>query len=311
MKQILILSCIMLMTSMYTNGQEKRRICSYCNGTGVVECNKCRGKGYLVYSFGPDGTARDQSEHNMKCPQCNRSGKTVCPLKDEYPQLHPSYHTNSNKQNVNSSDLVDNSKKIKEQENHIKELESKKQHCYYCHGTGKTQRNCTMCLLGWSGYGKYKHPCTFCSGTGKITEYCSECKNTNMAISFAEQQIKMLKETHGMKKETAAFYYEHQNKMAQMNNELQKSINEIAEPYIERTRKSNSSHSSTSSSSKCSMCNGTGIDPARFDLTFLLSNGLVVGYYNKAGTKCPYCKEYSGHKHIYCPKCQADKHAIP
>ncbi len=207
---------------------------------------------------------------------------------------------------LSDQNLVDNSEEIKEQENHIKELEYKKQHCYLCHGTGKTQKNCTMCFLGWSGYGKYKHPCTFCGGTGKVDDYCSECRYTNMAISFAEQQIKTLKETHGMAKETADFYYSHQNKMAEMDRDYQNTINAIAEPYLNSTRKSNSSHSSTSSSPKCSMCNGTGIDPHAYHSGD--PKPAVGGYTHSSGGKCIYCGKYEWHQHVYCPKCNANKY---
>lgn len=217
-----------------------------------------------------------------------------------------SSNTNSKYTALNDPNLVDNSEKIKEQENHIKELEYKKQHCYLCHGTGKTQKNCTMCFLGWSGYGKYKHPCTFCNGTGKVDDYCSECRYTNMAISFAEQQIKSLKETHGMTKETAAFYHEHNSKIAQMDRDYQNAINAIAEPYLNSTRKSNSSHSSTSSSSKCSLCNGTGIDPHVYHSGD--PKPAVGGYTHSSGSKCVYCGKYEWHQHVYCPKCNANKY---
>lgn len=282
MKQILILSCIMLMTCMYTNGQEKRRICSYCNGTGVVECNKCRGKGYLVYSFGPDGTARDQSEHNMTCPQCNRSGKTVCPLKDEYPQLHPSdsQQKKSYREQYNDGSYADVTENADGTTTHVTHRK-----CYSCKGYGK----CSICN-GMGGlvvgvYTKQWRGCTLCGGSGK----CKYCNGTGENV-MVQTYYPSTKTAVGLDIYTGKTYQS---------------------TYGERhERNESSSRTSTSSSSKCSTCNGTGIDPARFDLTFLLSNGLVVGYYNKAGTKCPYCKEYSGHKHIYCPKCQADKHAI-
>ncbi len=205
---------------------------------------------------------------------------------------------------LNDPNLVDNSKKIIEQEEYIKELEYKQQHCYLCHGIGKTQKNCTMCILGWSGYGRYKHPCTFCGGTGKVDDYCYECRYTNYAIMSAKQNLKTLQETHGMTKETADFYYRHQNKMAEMDRDFQNAINAIAEPYLNSTRKSNSSHSSTSSSSKCSICNGTGVDPLPWgEYHAGHGSGLPWCYTNQSGTECPYCKEYTWHQHHKCLKC--------
>ena len=129
-----------------------------------------------------------------------------------------------------------------------------------------------------------------------------------MKISLTRGLLKTLQETHGMTKEVLNTYTEIKAWEHNQNMEHQKAIDEIAEPYLNSTRKSNSSNSSTSSSSKCSMCNGTGIDPAAYDLTYHIGRGLVVGYTNPSGTECPYCKKTSGHKHVYCPKCKADKH---
>ena len=109
-----------------------------------------------------------------------------------------------------------------------------------------------------------------------------------------------------MTKETAAFYHEHNSKMGQMDRDYQNSINAIAEPYLNSTRKSNSSHSSTSSSPKCSMCNGTGIDPHAYHSGD--PKPAVGGYTHSSGGKCIYCGKYEWHQHVYCPKCNANKY---
>lgn len=307
-------------SSTNSTAYQEKKVCSYCNGTGFVKCSHCDGYGYLEPGFGPRGNGKIGGG-NTTCPECRGAKTKECPLKKEYPQLHSgsnrnsfappssssySSNTNSKYKALSAPNLVDNSEKIKKHENIIKELEYKKQHCYLCHGTGKTQKNCTMCFLGWSGYGKYKHPCTFCSGTGKVDDYCFECRNTNITISATEHYLKSLKETHGMTKETAAFYYEHNSNMAQMDRDYQNTINAIAEPYLNSTRKSNSSHSSTSSSSKCSICNGTGIDPHVYHRGD--PKPAVGGYTHSSGGKCVYCGKYEWHQHVYCPKCNANKY---
>ncbi|MGN1156633.1 MAG: hypothetical protein ACI4TK_10680 [Agathobacter sp.] len=114
--------------------------------------------------------------------------------------------------------------------------------------------------------------------------------------------LKSFKETHGMKKEAAKVYYEQNSRMAQMDLDYQKSINAIAEPYLNSTRKSNSDHSSSSSSSNCTICNGTGVDPFPWK-EVRAGYGLRLCYTNKSGNKCPYCKEYVWHQHAKCPKC--------
>lgn len=208
------------------------------------------------------------------------------------------------------SNLVDNGEKIRKAEKHIKELEYKKQHCSYCHGTGSVPKLCMVCY----GTGTYKigyYPpqyftCRWCQGTGKDKTQCMTCFQTNMAIRVAKQHLENLKETHGMTKETERFYYEHKSKMAQMDRDYQNSINAIAEPYLNSTRKSKSSNSYTSSSSKCSICNGTGIDPH----TYYSGDPKpwVGGYTHSSGGKCIYCEKYQWHQHVYCPKCNANKY---
>ena len=314
--------------------------CSHCDGYGYLEpgfgprgngkigggnttCPECRGaktkecplkKEYPQLHSGGNRnsyTARgSQGVSNQNTASTSSSSYSIpsSSTNSFAPPSSSSYssNTNSKYKALNDPNLVDNSEKIKKHENIIKELEYKKQHCYLCHGTGKTQKNCTMCFLGWSGYGKYKHPCTFCSGTGKVDDYCFECRNTNITISATEHYLKSLKETHGMTKETAAFYYEHNSNMAQMERDYQNTINAIAEPYLSNTRKSSSSHSSTSSSSKCSMCNGTGIDPHVYHRGD--PKPTVGGYTHSSGGKCVYCGKYEWHQHVYCPKCNANKY---
>lgn len=314
--------------------------CSHCDGYGYLEpgfgprgngkigggnttCPECRGaktkecplkKEYPQLHLGGNRNSYtahgSQGVSNQNTASTSSSSYSIpsSSTNSFAPPSSSSYSSNTNSKYKALSDpnLVDNSEKIKKHENIIKELEYKKQHCYLCHGTGKTQKNCTMCFLGWSGYGKYKHPCTFCSGTGKVDDYCFECRNTNITISATEHYLKSLKETHGMTKETAAFYYEHKNKMAQMERDYQNSINAIAEPYLNSTRKSNSSNSSTSSSSKCSMCNGTGIDPHAYYSGD--PKPAVGGYTHSSGGKCIYCGKYEWHQHVYCPKCNANKY---
>ena len=313
MKQFFILLCIMLMTFMYTNGQGKKKVCSYCNGTGWKECDKCRGKGYLVFSYGPDCTTLNESEHNMACPQCYRSRKIPCPLKDKYPQLHPSHHTNANIQNLNNSSIIDNSEEIRRCEMAIEELQNRKSHCPYCNGTQKIPVNCNTCngsgIVQMGYYTPQFFRCNYCNGTGRRYNSCVECQKTDVSISMSRSMLKSFKETHGMKKEAAKVYHEQNRRMAEMDLEYQRATDAIAEPYLKSTRKSNSSHSSTSSPQKCSICNGTGVDPHPWeDAASNVGRNLPWCYTNSSGKKCPYCKKYTWHQHHKCPKCNSSSY---
>ena len=221
-----------------------------------------------------------------------------------------SSNTNSKYKALSDPNLVDNSEEISRCEKVIEELENQKLHCSYCNGTHKIPTNCNRC----SGTGTIKmgyytpqfFKCNYCGGTGRTYKPCIECQKTDVSISISRNMLKTYKETHGMTKETAAFYHEHNSKMGQMDRDYQNSINAIAEPYLNSTRKSNSSHSSTSSSPKCSMCNGTGIDPHAYHSGD--PKPAVGGYTHSSGGKCIYCGKYEWHQHVYCPKCNANKY---
>ena len=211
---------------------------------------------------------------------------------------------------LNDPNLVDNSEKIANAHQLIDDLESQKRNCSSCHGTGAIPTICTMCRgTGTIKMGYYTpqfFKCNYCGGTGRTSKPCIECQKTDVSISISRSMLKTYKETHGMTKETAAFYHEHNSKMAQMDRDYQNAINAIAEPYLNSTRKSNSSHSSTSSSSKCSLCNGTGIDPHVYHSGD--PKPAVGGYTHSSGEKCIYCGKYKWHQHVYCPKCNANKY---
>lgn len=214
-----------------------------------------------------------------------------------------SNNTNYKYATLNDPNLVDNSEEISRCEKVIEELENQKLHCSYCNGTHKIPTNCNRCRgTGTIKMGYYTpqfFKCNYCGGTGRTYKPCIECQKTDVSISISRNMLKTYKETHGMTKETAAFYHEHNSKMAQMDRDYQNTINAIAEPYLNGTRKSNSSNSSTSSSSKtCTYCGGTGVSK----IGILGSGGTGVAYTNAAGEDCPYCDEYDYkfHHHDRC-----------
>ncbi len=211
---------------------------------------------------------------------------------------------------LNDPNLVDNSEKIAGAHQLINDLESQKRNCSSCHGTGSVPTICTMCrgtgTIKMGYYTPQYFTCTWCQGTGKQKTQCMACYQTNMQISLAQSLLKTLQETHGMTKETLNTYIEIKAMEHKQNMEFQRAINEIAEPYLNSTRKSNSSNSSTSSSSKCSICNGTGIDPHAYYSGD--PKPYVGGYTHSSGGKCIYCGKYEWHQHVYCPKCNANKY---
>lgn len=228
------------------------------------------------------------------------------------PPSSSSYSSNTNSKYVALSDpnLVDNSEKIANAQKLINDLESQKQNCYTCHGTGAISQLCTWCNgTGTTKVGYYTpqyFTCSWCRGTGRKKQQCVTCAQTDMKISLTQSLLKTLQETHGMTKEVLNTYTEIKAWEHNQNMEYQKAIDEIAEPYLNSTRKSNSSHSSTSSSSKCSMCNGTGIDPHVYHSGD--PKPAVGGYTHSSGGKCIYCGKYEWHQHVYCPKCNANKY---
>lgn len=212
-----------------------------------------------------------------------------------------SNNTNYKYAALNDPNLVDNSEKIANAHQLIDDLESQKRNCSSCHGTGSIPTICTMCRgTGTIKMGYYTpqfFKCNYCRGTGKQKTQCMACYQTNMQISFARNLLKTLQETHGMTKETLNTYIEIKAIEHKQNMEYQRAINEIAEPYLNSTRKSNSSNSSTSSSSKtCTYCGGTGVSK----IGILGSGGANVAYTNATGEKCPYCNSYEFHHHDRC-----------
>ena len=213
------------------------------------------------------------------------------------------------------ADVVDNSEKIAKANRLIAELESQKRNCSACHGSGSVYYPCTTC----HGTGVMKigymtpryYTCNWCRGTGKVDKQCISCAQKDRDISLVKSMLETLQETHGMTRETLDTYTDIKSWEHNQNMQHQRAIDEIAQPYLDGTRKSNSSRrtsGSATSSKNCSYCGGMGIDPFAYDQTYIIGNGLVVGYTNPSGTKCPYCKKITGHKHVYCPKCKADKH---
>lgn len=218
-------------------------ICSYCNGKSVIKCNIC-------------------NKNGTSCSRCNGTGFIPCPFQKAYSTFHPisvnNTSTSSRPQNhtshynydktvskstytaQNNPNIVDNSEEINKVENCIKELEHKKTHCYLCHGKSKVLGGpCFSCNGTGSIKMGYRTPqyftCNWCNGKGRKENPCSECQNTDLLIRVLTRRSETLKETHGMDKETEKFYYEHQNRMMQMERDYQNAINTIADPYIENS----------------------------------------------------------------------------
>lgn len=214
---------------------------------------------------------------------------------------HKNVNHVSKYQSLNDPNLLDNSEKILECETRIQELRLSMKECLMCHGTGVIKQNCYMCGgFGMTGYGKYRHACFSCHGTGKKETACTNCRKTELAISFANKLLEGYQKTHGMTKEAAKLYYEHEAWKAQSDRDYQNAINGIVESYLDD---SDTSQSSTTSDSPCSMCHGTGIDPFPWkDAASNAGNG-PFGYTNQSGHKCPYCDERVWHQHKRCPKC--------
>ncbi|WP_025830780.1 hypothetical protein [Bacteroides stercorirosoris] len=301
MRKIYLVFCFFeLIISIHSLAQND--ICSYCNGSSKVKCDECNG------------------DNHANCIKCHGTGFIRCPFKNAYPVFHPvvvesmptslsqnihtDYH-NSTKTNsdskysaLNNPNLVDNSEKIKQSEKGIKELEYKKQHCSYCHGTGKVPGNyCYPCRgTGTIKIGYYTpqfFPCNWCGGKGRSDVACTECQKTNMAISFVKLHLENLKETHGMTKETEQFYYEHKNKMAQMDRDYQNSINAIADSYLDKPSNKSSVYRHSNGEPLCPDCKGSGkCHICKGDKLYENS------YDNYRITNCDFCKQTG-----VCPMC--------
>ena len=214
-------------------------------------------------------------------------------------------YTISKHSTVVGQSILDNSKKIRDQEEVIKELEYKKKNCYRCHGKGTVSGgNCNVCkgtgIIKAGYYTPQFFTCNYCGGTGSKKVACIECQRTDLSISFARKLLKDYQKTHGMTKEAAKLYFEHEAWKAQSDLNYQNAVNEIVDSYLDD---SGTSQSSTTSDSPCSMCHGTGIDPFPWkDAASNAGNG-PFGYTNQSGHKCPYCDERVWHQHKRCPKC--------
>ena len=197
--------------------------------------------------------------------------------------------------------LLDNSEKILECETRIQELRQSMKECLMCHGTGVIKQNCYMCGgFGMTGYGKYRHACFSCHGTGKKETACTNCRKTELAISFANKLLEGYQKTHGMTKEAAKLYYEHEAWKAQSDRDYQNAVNDIVDSYLDDSHNSsNGSGTSSSSDSKiCPYCGGTGVSK----IGILGSGGVNVAYTNASGEECPYCDDYDYefHHHDRC-----------
>lgn len=261
------------------------KVCSYCKGKGVVECYRCDGYGYLEPGYGPRGNGQSGGG-NTTCPECKGAKNIECPLKKEYPQLHPGTQQSTTNQQKKSyrqhfsdgsyADVTENSDGTTTHVMHRK--------CYSCKGTGR----CSVCNgVGSKIVGVYTKQwlgCTFCGGSGKC-KYCNGTGETIMVNTYDPRT----NSTVGQDLYTGKTY---------------------RSTYGERhSENESSSHSTTTSSSSCSICNGTGIDSFPWeDPTSTVGQRMAWGYTNQAGNKCPYCSKYTWHKHAYCPKCKADKY---
>lgn len=206
---------------------------------------------------------------------------------------------------LTNSDVLDNRKKIKQQEEIIRELEHKKKNCYYCHGTRTVSGgNCNVCrgtgVIKAGYYTPQFFTCNYCGGTGRKEVACIECPRTDLAISFANKLLEGYQKTHGMTKEAAKLYYEHEAWKAQSDRDYQNAINGIVESYLDDSHNSsNGSGTSSSSDSKiCPYCGGTGVSK----IGILGSGGVNVAYTNASGEECPYCDDYDYefHHHDRC-----------
>lgn len=240
--------------------------------------------------------------YNINRSQSNKSSQQFA---RSISSSHKRVNDVSKYQSLNDPNLLDNSKKIKQQEEIIRELEHKKKNCYYCHGTRTVSGgNCNVCrgtgVIKAGYYTPQFFTCNYCKGTGRKEVACMECQRTDLAISFANKLLEGYQKTHGMTKEAAKLYYEHEAWKAQSDRDYQNAINEIVESYLDD---SGTSQGSTTSDSPCSMCHGTGIDPFPWkDAASNAGNG-PFGYTNQSGHKCPYCDERVWHQHKRCPKC--------
>lgn len=265
------------------------KVCSYCNGAGVVKCSRCDGYGYLEPGFGVRGNGELGGE-NTTCPKCKGAKTTECPLKKEYPQLHSGTKRDSYNEHISTvnqqkksyrqhfndgsyADVTENADGTTTMVHHKK--------CYSCKGSGQ----CSVCN-GMGGlivgvYTKQWRGCTLCGGSGK----CKYCNGTGESIMV---------QTYNPSTKTAVGQDLYTGKTYRST-------------YGEKhDRNGASSHSSTSSSSKCSMCNGTGIDSHAYYSGDL--KPAVGGYTHSSGGKCIYCGKYEWHQHVYCPKCNANKY---
>lgn len=244
------------------------------------------------------GTKKTKSQEKFTLYKGNKDGSSR------------NYADNSNSKSKSSfynPDRIDNREKIKKQEAHILSLKEKKKKCFYCKGTGKERKNLCMSCHGTGTikmivtFQQYQYfPCNYCNQTGYRETQCLECLKTNMSISFAENILTSLKETHGMTKQQEETYYKNKAQQAQMQLEWQQEIDAIAQPYIDAP----TSSSNNNTTSICSLCNGTGYDRTAYDPTFVTGVG---GYFNYEGNKCPVCGKFNAHHHTYCPVCKADK----
>lgn len=211
-------------------------------------------------------------------------------------------NTSSRNSVVTDPNLLDNSEKIREQEEIIKELEYKKENCYRCHGKGTVSGgNCNVCkgtgIIKAGYYTPQFFTCNYCGGTGSKKVACIECQRTDLSISFARKLLKDYQETNGMTKEAAKAYFEHEAWKAQSDLNYQNAVNAIVDSYLDDS--SNGSNTSSSSDSKtCPYCGGTGVSK----IGILGSGGSNVAYTNASGEECPYCDDYDYefHHHDRC-----------
>lgn len=206
------------------------------------------------------------------------------------------------------SNVIDNSAKIAEVKRKIAKLKSKKKECYKCKGTQLADAGpCIFCKgTGTVKVGYYTpqfYPCSRCNQSGRSKVSCDLCIQTDRSISLSQTYLQTLKDTHGLTKEDAEFYYQHKAALSRIENEYQRNINNMVNSRLQQTYSSGSS-----SSIICGICRGTGIDPAVWDSESASRASVAGGFTNSLGTKCPHCGLYTWHQHKYCAKCNANKY---
>ena len=137
-------------TSITLTDSIEKKICSSCNGNGIIECSDCYGKGRIT------------------CDECGGEGRNKCW---------------NCKDGIVRCDECDGRGQIEKRCSVCRGDGEISQRCPVCNGKGritissssyyssKDYMRCESC----GGYGSIEIPCTACTGKGRITCVCSRC----------------------------------------------------------------------------------------------------------------------------------------